>query len=76
MAIPSLSLLEKLADRPVDALLPPRFNEAARKFLVTFLTQLANRSACVDIYINAHKKLASMWYHNVRTDTSISDSSR
>ena len=66
MAIPSLSELEKLADlpvdadRPVDTLLPPRFNEAARKFLVTFLTQLANRSACVGIYINVHKKLASM----------------
>jgi len=45
IAIPSLSEREKLAGRPVDALLPPRFSEAARKFFVTFLTQLANRSA-------------------------------
>ena len=62
MAMPSLSLLEKLADLPVEAVLPvdadlpPRFNEAARKFFVTFLTQLANRSACVDICQYRRKK--------------------
>jgi hypothetical protein len=60
MAIPSLSLPGILADLLNEADLPPRRNEATRKFFVTFLTQLANRSAWVDIYINAHKKLASM----------------
>jgi len=50
IAIPSLSAVEKLADLPVDALRPPRFNEAALKFFEIFLTQLANRSACVGIY--------------------------
>jgi hypothetical protein len=48
IAIPSLSAVEKDALRDTD--LPPRFREAARKFLETFLTQLANLSACVDIY--------------------------
>jgi len=62
IAIPSLSELEKLADLPVEAVLavdadlPPRFNEAARKFFVTFLTHLAKRSAWVDIYQYRRKK--------------------
>ena len=41
MAAPSLSPREKLAGA--------RLNDAARKFFDTFLTQLANRSAWVDI---------------------------
>jgi hypothetical protein len=43
IAIPSLSALEKDAD------LPPRFNEADRKFLEIFFTQFANLSAWVGI---------------------------
>jgi hypothetical protein len=56
MAILSLSLPEKLADLPLEAALPPRFNEAGLKFLDIFLTQLANLSACVGIYQYKRKK--------------------
>ncbi len=48
MATPSLSTGEKLALR-LEAERPPRFNDAGRKSFVIFLTQSANRSACVDI---------------------------
>lgn len=41
MATPSLSPREKLAG--------PRRNDEARKFFDIFLTQLANRTACVGI---------------------------
>jgi len=50
IAIPSLSAAEKDAD------LPPRFKEAGRKSLEIFLTQLAKRSACVDICQYRRKK--------------------
>jgi len=55
IAIPSLSAVENDALRE-----PPLFKDAGRKFLEMFLTQLANRSACVGIYINERKKIASM----------------
>lgn len=50
IAIPSLSVEEKDALR-LEAERPPRFKEAGLKFLVNFLTQLANLSACVGICI-------------------------
>jgi hypothetical protein len=79
IAIPSLSAEEKdaarftEADRFTEAALPPLRNDAGLKFFVIFLTQLANRSACVDIYINEQKKLVSRWYHNEHIDTSKPD---
>jgi hypothetical protein len=48
IATPSLSLDEKLALR-LEAERPPLFRDAGRKFCCIFFTQLANRSACVDI---------------------------
>jgi hypothetical protein len=51
IAMLSLSFGEKLALR-FEADLPPRFlRDAGRKLFFIFFTQLANLSACVDIYV-------------------------
>lgn len=55
-----------------------RFKEAGRNFFVSFLTHLANRSACVSIcyneYINVGRMLVPKSYHNVHIDTTKLDS--